>query len=56
MIAILADEVSANHLTDHEDLSDPFEIYARRVQARIFSPPEVFKKRCLQGYRSLTFS
>lgn len=52
VIAILAEEVSAHALADHEGLKDPFDIYTHELRGKIFSHPETFKKRCLKGYRN----
>ena len=53
VISILVEGVISNELTIENDLKDPFDVYTHQLRAKLFSHPEVFKKRCLQGYRNL---
>lgn len=51
-IAILAEALAHLNQSSNERF-DPFEMYAQQLRSKIFSHPEVFKARCLQGYRNL---
>ncbi len=53
VISILVEGVISNESTIQNDLKDPFDVYTHQLRAKLFSHPQVFKERCLQGYRNL---